>query len=854
MLKRSFDIIASFFGLIVCLPLLLGIAILIKLDSAGPILFKQLRVGRGFRTFKAYKFRTMLKSASQESGPLLQSDPRITRTGQFLRKYYLDELPQLINILKGDMSLVGPRPQMPSFVEKFHEGYQEILTVRPGLTDLASLKFIREPELLEQAEKPDEEYINNVLPEKIRLGIVYIKHASFPLDVAIFTQTLFNCLGLHIHMVEIPELELKVKKRGSKYPAVARQIIKYRRPLIIIVDLAIISLSNYLSFWIRFDGDIPDQQINTFVQTLPWLIVIRGVAFFFFRLYEGLWRYTSIWDLYKILSGVVSSTIVLYAFIHVVFPIMVYPRSIHIIDSILLIGFLVGIRLPARFIREIRGWQPKKKVLIFGAGDAGERIVREMKSRSSYPYEAIGFIDDDSSLVGQRIHGVKVLGTRKDLTNIMVREEPHEILIAIPRANPATTRQIVTALEAFNLPIKTLPSMRDLLDGNVTINQIRALAIEDLLQRSPIGLDSERVRKLVAGKHVMVTGAGGSIGSELCRQIFALQPSALILYERYENSLYSIGNELARQVGGTLFHLVIGDITDRNRLEEILAKHRPDIIFHAAAHKHVPLMEENPSEAIKNNILGTNILAQAAERFGVEQFVFISTDKAVNPSSVMGATKRVAETIVRGLATHSKTCFSIVRFGNVLGSNGSVVPLFESQIQEGGPVTVTHPEIQRYFMLIPEAVQLVLQAAALGEQGDIFVLDMGEQIKILDLARQVIRLSGYIPEQDIAIAFVGLRPGEKLFEELVGPDEQVEPSPIEKILRVTSKIQHDPVSLAKRLREVEQALSIPNQNGSIIKWLNQLVPNFNQENTKQGNQNILEYGNPESPTGTSKNN
>src|SRR3954463_2415537 len=414
-------------------------------------------------------------------------------------------------------------------------------------------------------------------------------------------------------------------------------------------------------------------------------------------------------------------------------------------------------------------------------------MVRDMKNNAWYGLQPIGFVDDDKSKVGRRIHGVPVLGTRNELAQILKRDHPDEVLIALPKADAATIRAIVRVLERFKLPIKTLPNLRDIIDGKVEVTQIRSLAVEDLLSRAPVGLDPIPVRRLIAGKRVMVTGAGGSIGSELCTQIALLKPAALVMLERYENSLHAIRLELEDRKISFALHPVIGDVTDLARVTDVLHTHRPDIIFHAAAHKHVPLMEENPCEAVKNNVRGTRLMAQAAEQYGVDRFIMISTDKAVNPTSVMGSSKRVAEMVIQAQGQGSGTSFSTVRFGNVLGSNGSVIPRFVGQIKAGGPGTITPPEMRRFFMLIPEAVQLVLHAAAQAENGATYVLEMGEQVKLVDMARDLIRLSGFIPDEDIKIDYIGLRPGEKLYEELVGEGETASASAVEKILCVRSR-------------------------------------------------------------------
>nr|MBA3612539.1 polysaccharide biosynthesis protein [Nitrospirales bacterium] len=640
---------------------------------------------------------------------------------------------------------------------------------------------------------------------------------------------LLQLLGLRSVILKVTDRDNHDEVAFLESSVVFQLIIKYRRPIIITLDLALIVLAYYLAFWLRFDGHIPADSRDLFFKTLPGLLVIRGIAFMIFRLNEGLWRYISIWDLKKITGGVLAGTTVFYGVVEWGFGIAGYPRSIFIIDSILLVGFLCGIRLAVRIFRERKVLRKTKRVLIIGAGDAGENIVREMQSHSTSSYTPVGFVDDDVSKVSKRIHGVKVLGTRQDLSRILHTHKPEEVLVALPGTNSAVLRDITALLAPFNVRIKTLPNLGDILEGKVTINQIRDLAIEDLLQRPPVGLDPQPVRNLIDGKRVLVTGAGGSIGSELCRQIIALAPKALILYERHENSLYAIAGELTDQGHAGVIHEVLGDITDVPRLHETFKTYHPEIIFHAAAHKHVPLMELNPGEAFKNNVLGTRIVAEAAAHFGVEHFVLISTDKAVNPSSVMGATKRVAELVVQAMASQnqSQTRFLTVRFGNVLGSNGSVVPRFQKQIKAGGPVTVTHPEVRRFFMLIPEAVILVLQAAALGEQGAIYVLEMGGQIKLVDLARNLIRLSGHVPEKNISIQFIGLRPGEKLEEELVGEGERAVPSSIDKILRIQSRQSLDPAFLTNILSKLED-VQILGHSPSVIELLQQLVPTFHR--------------------------
>jgi FlaA1/EpsC-like NDP-sugar epimerase len=600
----------------------------------------------------------------------------------------------------------------------------------------------------------------------------------------------------------------------------------YRVPIIVAAHLFLIVLANYGAFWLRFDGTLPPDVTAHFLEALPWVIGVRAVMFAPLGLYGGLWRYTGVWDLTRIVVAVSASTIALHlsVFGHVTSP--GYPRSVILLDAILLIFFVGGVRLLRRVVPSmIVRTKSKRRVLIVGAGDAGDMIVREM--RKTGDYEPVAFVDDDEAKIGRTIHGVKVLGTCEDLPQIIVASRPREVLVAIPAGTPANIRRIVEQLQPFKLPITTLPGLAELVNGQVGVKQIRPLAIEDLLPRTQVVLDAEAIGEMIGGKRVLVTGAGGSIGSELARQIAALGPAQLILFERYENSLYAVANDLVDRGAGSFIYPIVGDITDTARVGDVFAEYRPHLVFHAAAHKHVPLMESSPCEAVKNNVGGTRVVLQASLQYECERFVMISTDKAANPSSVMGASKRVAELVVQATASTSaaKTRCVTVRFGNVLGSNGSVIPRMLDQIRAGGPVTVTHPEIRRYFMLIPEAVQLVLHAAKLARERETFVLDMGEQLKVLDVAKNLIRLSGFVPEQEIPIAYIGLRPGEKLVEELVGAGEVLEPSSVEKILKVQSERPLDTAAFSDDLSALIR-FAMLGQPSSVIRQLRRIVPTF----------------------------
>ena len=607
-----------------------------------------------------------------------------------------------------------------------------------------------------------------------------------------------------------------------------------RRASVVAAHLVLVVVANQCAFLLRFDGDVPAAMVAIQLQALPWLVAVRGLLFAPFGLYRGMWRYAGIWDLRNILASVSLSSVVFYVGVRSA-GYTAYPRSVIVIDALLVAALVCGLRLVMRLHRGGALGVPgtrrdvakpvNRTVLIYGAGEAGESIVRDIRHNALADYQPVGFIDDDVLKVGNSIHGVPVLGTRRQLPRILAEHLPDEVLIAMPAAAPSVVRSVVRMLEPYKVRITIVPNLHDILQGTVTVSQIRRLAVEDLLPRGPVGIDEAPLRQLLSGRRVMVTGAGGSIGSELCQQIARLAPDSLVLYERSENSLYTVMNVLADRGLAAGAHAALGDITDGDRLEHVLEQFRPEIIFHAAAHKHVPLMEAHPCEAVKNNVGGTRIIAEAAKRHAVPRFILVSTDKAVNPTSIMGATKRIAELVVLNQGRNSTTAFLTVRFGNVLGSNGSAIPRFLEQIDRGGPVTVTHPAMRRYFMLLPEAAQLVLHVAGRGRNQGVYVLDMGEQIKVLEMARNLIRLSGFVPEEDIAITFTGLRPGEKLFEELVGSNETFAPASIEKVFEVTSHGLPEPAWIDAHVRRLEQFAKHGNIAG-VMRTLSVILPEY----------------------------
>ena len=591
--------------------------------------------------------------------------------------------------------------------------------------------------------------------------------------------------------------------------------------------------SNATAFLLRFEGRVPPPDWAAHLAMVPVLLVVRMCGFAAFGGFRGLWRYASLYDLRNIVAAVVSSSLVFYILVAWVFAQPDYPRSVYVIDSLVLIMLLGGQRLFRRAYHELRIRPRGKRVLLVGAGNAAELIVRDMLHNPDYDYQPIGFVDDDPAKQGVHIHGLPVLGMIEDLPRVVEKTRPDDVLIALPSAPSTVSRRVVVALQPFSVQISTLPNLREVVGGRLAIGQIRQLAIEDLLARPPVGLDSAPVRALIAGRSVLVTGAGGSIGSELCRQIASFEPKSLLLFDRYENTLFAVSNELRDRWPSLDVWPLVGDVCDPGRLACVFARHAPQIVFHAAAHKHVPLMESCPCEAIKNNVFGTLTLAEAASRCGVEKFIFISTDKAVNPTSVMGVSKRVAEMVIQSKNDRSGTVFAAVRFGNVLGSAGSVVPRFFDQIKAGGPVTVTHPDMRRFFMLIPEAVQLVAHAATLATGGEVFVLDMGEQVNVLEMAKSLIRLSGFVPYKQIPITFTGLRPGEKLYEELIGHAESVEPSGVDKITKLKRNGAVDAVYLHARLAELRRYVDDGNTE-EVMRVLQILVPSYTPDQQLAG--------------------
>ncbi|OYY94472.1 MAG: polysaccharide biosynthesis protein [Hydrogenophilales bacterium 28-61-23] len=573
--------------------------------------------------------------------------------------------------------------------------------------------------------------------------------------------------------------------------------MRYGRSLLVIVhDLTAAALAWLAAFWFRFNLALPPEFQASALSTLFWVVPVQAALFWYFGLYRGIWRFASLPDLKRILKAVAIGAVAVPTLL-ILFRVQeVVPRSVLLLDPILLVLLMGGSRFAYRAWKDHRFYalmSETKPVLILGAGSASDFLLREM-ARTPTGYQAVGLLDDDPAKVGRHIQGIQVLGLVRDIERWQKKTGVRDAILAMPSAPPAVRKAVVETCAGLGLNLLTVPSMNDLMQGRVSVESLRKIELDDLLGREPVKLDNQGLHELLTGKVVMVTGAGGSIGSELCRQLARFNPSLLVMLEQGEFALYGMEQEFAKCHPAQALACAIGDVKDAARIGQVMRDYRPDVVFHAAAYKHVPLMEQvNALQAVKNNVLGTWVVASAAREAGVGRFVMISTDKAVNPTNVMGASKRLAEMVCQSLQREEgggvSTRFVSVRFGNVLGSSGSVIPKFQKQIEAGGPVTVTHPEITRFFMSIPEAAQLVLQAGLMGRGGEIFVLDMGDSIRIADLARLMIRLSGK-SEDEIHIEYSGLRPGEKLYEEVLADAETTLPTPHPK-LRVASARQVD---------------------------------------------------------------
>ena len=611
----------------------------------------------------------------------------------------------------------------------------------------------------------------------------------------------------------------------------------------IVMDAVCVFFSYWFAFILRFEEDgIPRFYVQAFQTCIPFITIVCLVIFALFRFYTTMWQFASLDELLQIFFGTTTAglavTVLGYlAFPHFLttsdgFPVLRFPITVYVMGWVLAV-FLVGgsrfsIRLARRMKRKraiTRGTDTDfRRVMVIGAGEMGSMVIKDMKNAPQSKGIPVVAIDDDKKKRGTRIHGVKVAGGRESILKMVSRYQVDEIILAIATAKQKDKHEILNICAKTNCRLKTIPALYEILQGNADPLKVRDVNILDLLGRDEIRLNTEEISGYLENRTILVTGGGGSIGSELCRQIACFHPKKIIVVEIYENNAYELQNELKRRFPQLDMEVIIGSVRDKQRIEHIFYTVRPDVVFHAAAHKHVPLMELSPGEAVKNNVFGTLNVAQACDKFGVKRMVLISTDKAVNPTNIMGATKRICELIMQYYSRHSRTGFVAVRFGNVLGSNGSVIPLFKEQIAEGGPVTVTHPDIVRYFMTIPEAARLVIQAGGMAKGGEIFVLDMGEPVKIIDLARNLIRLSGLEPDKDIQIKFTGLRPGEKLYEELLLDSEGGCQKTSHELIYIGNPI---PFNENTFLNEIETLRGVAGKdNARMVEIVHRLVPTY----------------------------
>ncbi|SDG43423.1 polysaccharide biosynthesis protein [Desulfosporosinus hippei] len=618
-------------------------------------------------------------------------------------------------------------------------------------------------------------------------------------------------------------------------------LFRKRTLILMLIDALLINLAAFGSFYLRFDEGIPLDYYQTYYHTAIGGTILYLAVFYVFGLYNRLWQYASTGELlsivYAVSVGTGGTVAAVYFYGLSNADTLSYIRMPHTAAVLLWLAmvFLIGgsrfiwrILQENAFDRHVPGSQ--KQVLIVGAGDAGVLAARELKNRNYRDGRPIGFIDDNHSKQKLQLLGIPVLGTRLDIARVVKGHNVDEVIIAMPSASGEAVREIVQICEKLGVILKIMPGVYDIISGDMNVKPIRQVQVEDLLGRDPVSVDLEEVAGYVAGETVIITGAGGSIGSEICRQIARFNPGRLVLLGHGENTIFDIEQELRSEHPGIDYITEILDVKDREKVFLIFERYKPGVVFHAAAHKHVPLMERNPEEALKNNVVGTQNLAEAADEVKVKTFVSISTDKAVNPTSVMGATKRTSEMIIQSLDLRSQTKFVAVRFGNVLGSRGSVIPTFKRQIAQGGPVTVTHPDMVRYFMTIPEAAQLVIQAGAMARGGEIFILDMGKPVKIVDLAKDLIRLSGFEPDVDIKIQFTGIRPGEKLFEELLTAEEGVTSTKHSRIF--VAKPNNIDVKLLEELTHIIRERGSFLTRDEVIKLLQTVIPAFRKKTEK----------------------
>jgi len=806
-MKRLAEICFSISALAILMPFFLLIAVLVRIESPGPAFYRQKRVGKNGVLFTLFKFRSMFNDLGEVGRSVTaKNDPRVTRVGRFLRQTKIDEFPQLLNVLKGDMSLIGPRPELPEFVARYSQEEKEILAVKPGIIGLSQIYYRNETEKIPVNEDATSYYCEKILPEKLKLDLGYVRDKTPLKDVRILLS------GFSFLFRDLIKLNYIFESR--------------RRAFFLFHDILVALLSCYCSFLLRFEGQIPDSEVSAFIAMLPFLISLRSFCFVYFGLYQTLWQYLGVAELFSIIKAVTVSSILL-PLIPFLFQLSFPPRSILIMDWFMLIVLLGGSRVVFKSItvrlRYAQRQKRKKNVLLIGANDASERLAREFIRRPDFGCYPVGFLDEDPFKQGIRVHGIKVLGRISQLAKVVQLKKVSEIIIAPTELTREKVRDVVAKAKTLNIRVQIIPPATMILAPQFMPLKIREVEISDMFRRELAKIDFGRIRHFFNGKKVLVTGAAGSIGSELSKMLCRSQAQQLILVDQDETALFELERELRKEFLDIDIRYCLSDIANEQGMSKLFSQYLPNVIYHAAAYKHVPLMESNPSEAILNNVLGTKCVANLALRYQAERFVLISTDKAINPRSIMGATKRIAELYIQNFQEAS-TSFLTVRFGNVFNSQGSVVPLIKRQIEEGGPITITDPNAERYFMELSEAVFLIMEASIAGTNGTIFVLDMGEPIKIVNLVHDVMLLMGVYPSS-VPIVYTGLRPGEKLKEEIYFSKDQALPTFNDKI-KIWKSGQDNPDRVNGK---IEELLCLANKNSPrelIIDKIREIVPEY----------------------------
>lgn len=784
-IERVLDIVLATIFIAILSPLLLVVSLVLRLTGNRRVLLRRKYVGKDRREFIRYTFDTDDRSFNPDGSPAARFG-----TGKYLRIFRLHRLPLLLNVLRGDMSLVGPHPVKEAYLKYYTDEQLDVFTVRPGIFSPRS--FRSNADSVSEDALTRSQFVRYYLPELIDGDRAYLKKKSILFDLKLLLVGLMSAVIANPLFLEKDQ---------------PRRILIYTAHFILCI------LAYWLAFLLRFDGDIPlKDPVNSvnyhdkFLRTLPLMLTFRFAGLFVYGLFQGFLRYTGIYDFFSLLKAVTLGSGLMFL-ANFLFLSAEYPDAVILIEFFIILIMLSGLRVFVLFFRDaILGKLPGEKndrALVVGLTDSAESVLRELTGSSASGMEPVGLIDPRSRRIGYKIHGVPVRGGVDDVERLIREKNIHCVILADSGLSSRARQTIVDYCTRHNVQLRKIPAITEIVSGRVRMTDIKEVQFEDLLGRKPTKLDTELVSAEIRDKVVFVTGAGGSIGSQLCREVAFYKPRKMILFEINEEAVFEMHRQLARNHPDIEILPVTGDITDRAQVHGILTRYKPEDIYHCAAYKHVPLMEDNPVSAIRNNTLGTRTLVEEADNAGVEKFVMISTDKAVNPCNVMGASKRLAEKVIQDISSTAQTRFVIVRFGNVLGSSGSVIPIFKKQIAEGGPVTVTHPDIIRYFMSIPEAVQLVLQAGAMGEGGDIFVLEMGEPVKIADMASQLIRLSGFRVGKDIAIEYTGLRPGEKMYEELVYKEEELQKTKHPKINRVKPDTETNGIQINKILEQFQ---------------------------------------------------